>query len=138
MGVQCYVHRWPPQRRRPSSGGACRPSEPHVQPTCRPYQRRWSAAQRGCTGSDSARGIFSDLSYGEYHVDCRAVSPEGTRTLGDETIEEAVCDTAQYDACHDLSWNTQQRDASVVVTGCSVISVLVQVDGVGVLEVVRD
>lgn len=84
VGVQCYVHRWRPHRRRPSSGGACLPFKPHVQPTDRPYQRPWSGAQRGCTGSDCARGIFLDLSYGEYCVDCPSVSPEGTLTLGDE------------------------------------------------------
>ena len=138
MGVQCYVYRWPAQRRRPSLGGACRPSETHVQPTCRPYQRPWSGAQRGCTGSDSARGIFLDLCYGEYHFDCPSVFPEGTLTLGHEIIQEVACDTAQYDECHEISWNTQRRDASVAVTGCSVIFVLVQVDGVGVLEVVRE
>ena len=82
--------------------------------------------------------LFLDLSYGEYHVDCLSVSSEGTLTLRDDTIEEVVCDTVQYDTRQDLSWNTQQRDASVVVTGCSVIFVLVeQVDVVGVLEVQR-
>ena len=103
-----------------------------------PYQRPWSGAQRGCTGSDSARGIFLDLSYGEYHVDFPSVFPEGTRTLGHEIIQEVVCDTAQYDECHEISWNTQRRDASVAVTRCSVTVVLVQMDGVGVLEVVRE
>ena len=77
--------------------------EVHVQPTCRPYQMPWSGAQRGCTGSDSARGIFLDLFYGEYHVDCPSVSPEGTLTLGHEIIQEVVCDTAQYDECHEIS-----------------------------------
>ena len=109
-----------------------------VQTTCRPYQRPWSGSQRGCTGSDSARGIFLDLSYGEYHVDCPSVSPEGTLTLGQEIIQEVVCDTAQYDEFHEISWNTQRRDASVAVTRCSVIFVLVQVDGFGVLEVVTE
>ena len=28
--------------------------------------------------------LFLDLSYGEYYVDCPSVSPEGTKTLGDE------------------------------------------------------
>ena len=82
--------------------------------------------------------LFLDLSYGEYHVDCLSVSSEGTLTLRDDIIEEVVCDTVRYDTRQDLSWNTQQRDASVVVTGCSVIFVLVeQVDDVGVLEVQR-
>ena len=82
--------------------------------------------------------LFLDLSYGEYHVDFVSVSSEGTLTLRDDIIQEVVCDTVQYDTRQDLSWNIQQRDASVVVTGCSVIFVLVQkVDDVGVLEVLR-
>ena len=82
--------------------------------------------------------LFLDLSYGEYHVDCPSVSSEGTLTLRHNIIQEVVCDTVQYDTRQDLSWNTQQRDASVVVTGCSVIFVLVQqVDDVGVLEFLR-
>ena len=80
--------------------------------------------------------LFLDLSYGEYHVDCPSVSSEGTLTLRHNIIQEVVCDTVQYDTRQDLSWNTQQRDASVVVTGCSVIFVLVQeVDDVGVLDI---
>ena len=82
--------------------------------------------------------LFLDLSYGEYHVDCPSVSSEGTLTLRDDIIQEVVCDTVQYDARHDLSCNTQKRDASVVVTECSVIFVLLQqVDDVDVLEVLR-
>ena len=77
------------------------------------------------------------MSYGEYHVDCPSVSPEDTLTLRHEIIQEVVCDTAQYDKCHEISCNTQRRIASVAVTRCSVIFVLVQLDGVGVLEVVR-
>ena len=46
------------------------------------------------------------------------------------------CDTVQYDACYDFSCNTQHRDASVVITGCSVTFVLVQLDDVGVLELI--
>ena len=81
--------------------------------------------------------LFLDLSYGEYHVDCPPVSSEGTLTLRDDIMQEVVCDTVQYDTRQDLSWNTQQRDASVIVTGCSVIFVLVQVNHVGVLEFLR-
>ena len=80
--------------------------------------------------------LFLDLSYGEYHVDCPSVSSEGTLTLRHNIIQEEVCDTVQYDTRQDLSWNTKQRDASVVVTGCSVIFVLVQeVYDVGFLDI---
>ena len=33
QGVLCYAQQWPAQRRTPSSGSACHPSEPYFQPT---------------------------------------------------------------------------------------------------------
>ena len=68
--------------------------------------------------------------------DCPSVSSEATKTLGEDIIQRVLCDTVQYDACYDLSCNTQHRDASVVITGCSVTFVLVQLDDVGVLELI--
>ena len=57
-------------------------------------------------------------------------------TLGDDVIQRVLCGTVQYDACYDLSCNTQHRDASVVITGCSLTFVLVQLGNVGVLELI--
>ena len=56
-----------------------------------PYQRPWSGAQRGCTGSDSARGIFLDLSYGEYHVDCPSVQFLKAQGLSDTKSSKRSC-----------------------------------------------
>ena len=68
--------------------------------------------------------LFQDLPYGDDHVDCPSVSSEATMKLGDDIIQRVLCDTVHYDACYDLSCNTQYRDVSVVVTGCSDLSLL--------------
>ena len=78
LGVLCCAQQWLAQRRGPSSGGACHPSEPHVQPTAAvlswwvpQYLTCWLCAEMRMT----LRGHLVVVGYGSVRRDVALSSP---------------------------------------------------------------
>nr|VZI43780.1 unnamed protein product [Spirometra erinaceieuropaei] len=82
--------------------------------------------------------LLLQLMSDEDHVDGPVMTAEAAPTFRQETLFQMVLETVEEDADEDLFSNVDQRDASVVVPDLAVIFQHREMDGCGVLKIMRD
>ena len=82
--------------------------------------------------------FFLELPDSKDHIHRTPLLPEAALTLRHNIIQQVLGDPIQHDTGQYLARDAEEADPAVVIAGRAITLVFIQVDDVGIPEVLRD